>query len=216
MSLIRFENYLLKGFSFGMLLQFSIGPMCLMVFNTASTKGLLSSIPLVIAIALVDGIFIILAAMGVTALLKKKSVQIVITILGSIILIAFGLNMVFTTFEKSLLPEVNLFSKLKLQSLFLQGIVLTASNPLTILFWGGVFTMKVTDENLNNKQLTQFGAGCILSTISFLFIVAVAGSLIGAFMTTGIISVLNVAVGVVVCYFGIKLLYKKFHVIQNM
>lgn len=30
-----------KGLKFGMLLQFAIGPMCLMVFNTSATYGLL-------------------------------------------------------------------------------------------------------------------------------------------------------------------------------
>ncbi len=206
----RDRNCLLKGFRLGLLLQLSVGPMCLLVFNTSCTNGLLFAIPLVYAITLVDAIFISLAAIGVTALLKKNSVQIIITIVGSFVLITFGINIVFGVFDKAFLPYLNTFSILKAQSLFFQGILLTVSNPLTILFWGGIFTTKVAEENLSNKQLVQFGVGCVLSTISFLTVVAIVGNSVGAFIPTSIVSILNVVVGVIVCFFGVKMLYKKF------
>ena len=106
----RDKNCLIKGFRLGLLLQLSVGPMCLLVFNTACTNNFISAMPLIYAIALVDAIFIALAAIGATALLKKNSVQIVITILGSFVLIAFGLNIVFGVFDKAFLPDVNILS----------------------------------------------------------------------------------------------------------
>lgn len=210
MPMNRDKNCLIKGFRLGLLLQLSVGPMCLLVFNTACTSNFISAMPLIYAIALVDAIFIALAAIGATALLKKNSVQIIITFLGSFVLIAFGLNIVFGVFDKAFLPDVNILSILKSQSLFFQGILLTASNPLTILFWGGIFTTKVAEENLSNKQLAQFGLGCVLSTISFLSVVAVVGNSVGTFIPTSIISILNIVVGAIVCFFGVKMLYKKF------
>lgn len=53
----------LDGLKFGMLLQLAVGPMCLLVFNTAKNAGFWVALSLVLAITLVDAFYIILAAM---------------------------------------------------------------------------------------------------------------------------------------------------------
>ena len=87
-----------KGLKFGMLLQFAVGPMCLMVFNTAKNTGLRVAFALVIAIALVDAFYITLAGLGASKLLEKETVKKVIKIIGSIILIIFGVNIILNVF----------------------------------------------------------------------------------------------------------------------
>ena len=64
----------LDGLKFGMLLQLAIGPMCLMVFNTAKNTGFLVALSLVIAIALVDASYITLAGLGASKLLNGKRI----------------------------------------------------------------------------------------------------------------------------------------------
>lgn len=197
-----------KGFRFGMLLQFSIGPVCLLVFQTASRSGFLLASILTAAVALVDALFIVLAIFGTTSVLKHPKIQFAVKIAGSIILLLFGANTVLSVWGISLLPSVNLFSGINASNVFLQGLLLTASNPLTILFWGGVFTSKALDEQLNQKQLIAFGAGCVLSTVFFMTLIAGAGSLIGVFLPSFVLSALNLAVGAAIMVFGIKMLLK--------
>ena len=64
-----------EGIKFGMLLQFAIGPMCLLVFNTAKNVGLKTALVLIVAIASVDAFYITLASLGASKLLKKKNIQ---------------------------------------------------------------------------------------------------------------------------------------------
>ena len=64
-----------SGLRFGMLLQIAIGPMCLMVFNTAKNAGFGVAMSLVLAVALVDAFYIALASIGVSKLLEKDSVK---------------------------------------------------------------------------------------------------------------------------------------------
>ena len=59
----------IDGLKFGMLLQLSIGPMCLMVFNTAKNVGFTVAFTLVMAIALVDAFYISLACFGVSKII---------------------------------------------------------------------------------------------------------------------------------------------------
>ena len=65
----------LKGLKFGMLLQFAVGPMCFMVFNTSTTDGFVSGLYLVFAIALVDAIYIALSCVGVAAIINRAKVK---------------------------------------------------------------------------------------------------------------------------------------------
>lgn len=198
-----------KGFRFGMILQLAVGPMCLMVFNTSTTHGFWVGLSLVLAISLVDGLYITLSGLGIAATINKEKVKSTIKILGCIVLVLFGTNTITGAFGFSLLPDLKLFSNATNQNIFIQGILLTASNPLTIIFWGGVFSTQVVENSFSKKQLIFFGFGCILATLFFLTIVSFLGSILSGFLPQTIVKILNVAVGIILIYFGIKLLFKK-------
>lgn len=198
-----------KGFKFGMLLQLAVGPMCLMVFNTSTTYGFLMGLSLVLAISLIDGLYIILSGIGVAVIINKEKIKSTIKILGCIVLVLFGTNTITGAFGLTLLPDLNLFSNVTNQNVFIQGLLLTASNPLTIIFWGGVFSTQVVENDFSKRQLIFFGFGCILSTLSFLTIVSFFGSILSGFLPQIIIQILNIVVGAILIYFGIKLLFKK-------
>lgn len=198
-----------KGFKFGMLLQLAVGPMCLMVFNTSTTYGFLMGLSLVLAISLIDGLYIILSGIGVAAIINKEKIKSTVKILGCIVLVLFGVNTITGAFGLTLLPDLNLFSNATNQNVFIQGLLLTASNPLTIIFWGGVFSTQVVENDFSKRQLILFGFGCILSTLLFLTIVSFFGSILSGFLPQIIVQILNITVGAILIYFGIKLLFKK-------
>lgn len=198
-----------KGLKFGMLLQFAIGPMCLMVFNTSATYGLFIGLSLVLAIAIVDLIYIALSGFGVAAIINKNKIKFILKLFGSIVLAIFGANIIAGAFNFTLVPNLILFSDMTGKNMFVQGLLLTASNPLTIIFWSGVFSTQIIENNYNKTQLFYFGLGCVLATLSFLSLIAVLGTVINGLLTSAIIQILNVCVGILVIYFGIRLLLKK-------
>lgn len=198
-----------KGFKFGMLLQLAVGPMCLMVFNTSATHGFLMGLSLVLAISLIDGLYIVLSILGVAAIINKENIKSTIKILGCIVLVVFGANTIAGSFNVSLLPDIKLFSNLTNKNIFIQGLLLTSSNPLTIIFWGSVFSTQILENNYNKTQLIYFGLGCVLSTLTFLSFVSYSGSILNEFLPQIIIQILNIAVGAILIYFGIKLFIKK-------
>jgi threonine/homoserine/homoserine lactone efflux protein len=199
---------ILKGFKFGMLLQLAVGPMCLMVFNTSATHGFLAAVTLVIAIALIDGLYIALSGLGVAAVLNKNHIKIAIKILGCIVLVVFGFNTILGVFGYTFLPNISIFKEVNSKSIFIQGLLLTASNPLTIIFLSGVLSTQVIEKDLNRRELFLFGIGCVLSTLVFLTTVALCGSILSGFLPNLVILIFNVAVGIVLVFFGIKLLFK--------
>jgi threonine/homoserine/homoserine lactone efflux protein len=195
------------GLKFGMLLQLAVGPMCLMVFNTAKNVNFLVALSLVLAIALVDAFYIFLAGLGVSKLMEKKSVKSVFKIIGSLVLVIFGINIILNVFNINIIPGLNL--KPNTANIFIQGLILTLSNPITIVFWGSVLTTKIIDDGLKKKELFIFSIGLVSATLFFLTFIAVLGTILSGFIPESVSNVLNVIVGLLIIFFGIKMLVKK-------
>jgi threonine/homoserine/homoserine lactone efflux protein len=192
------------GFRFGMMLQFSVGPICLLVFRTAGSYGLWAGLLVAAAAAVVDAAYITLAGTGAAALLRSPAVRRAARIFGFLILVLFGAKSILSALGGSSLPEVRLLSETNPGSVFLQGLVATGSNPLTILFWSGVFASEAAKRE--RGDLFRFGFGCVLSTVCFLSAVAGAGCLARSFLPAAAVAGLNIAVGLLLILFGVKLL----------
>lgn len=200
---------LLKGFKFGMLLQFAVGPVCIFIFQMASLKGFPIAETGVMGVALMDGLYIAVAILGMAAIIDRKNIRKFLKVFGAVILLIFGFSTVLSQIGVNFLPSLSMQNASGSSSVFVRALVLTMSNPLTVLFWAGVFSSKVAEENMKRKDVCSFGFGALLSTIFFLTLVAMAGSFAKKFLSTSAIQVMNVAVGLLLMYFGMKMLLKK-------
>ena len=192
----------IEGIRFGLVLQFIIGPMCLLVFHTSKNNGFFFTIPLILVIALVDAIYISLACIGISKVLENKKIRSVFTIIGSVILILFGINTILNVFNINILPVIQL--RPNTNNIILQGFILALSNPITIMFWGSVLTTKIVSDNLGRKDLLLFCIGLVSATLLFQTIVALLGSLIGKFLPPDISKILNILIGIYIIYLGFK------------
>lgn len=194
-----------KGFRFGMLLQLAVGPICLFIFQTAVSAGFIPGMSGVIGVTLIDGIYIAAAIFGVGALLEKvPTLQIYLTYFGSVVLIVFGLSNILGVVGIRLLPTLGMATNV--ENVFLQTMLLTLSNPLTILFWAGVFSTKIVEENLSRKEMYQFGLGAMGATVLFLTLIVIIGLGVKSFAPDAIILIMNAVVGIVLIYFGGRIL----------
>ena len=195
------------GLKFGMLLQLAVGPMCLMVFNTAKNVNFIVAMSLVLAIALVDAFYILLAALGVNKLLDNKKTKTTFKIIGALVLILFGLNIILSVFDINIIPGLNL--KPSSTNIFVQGLILTLSNPIIIVFWGSVLTTKIIDDGLKKNELIIFSLGLVSSTLFFLSFIAFLGTVLSSFIPVIVSRMLNIIVGLLIVIFGVKMLMKK-------
>ncbi|WP_010294988.1 LysE family translocator [Clostridium senegalense] len=199
----------LKGLKFGMLLQLAIGPVCIFILQMASLKGFYIAETGVLGVTIVDGLYIFAAILGIASIIEKRKVKVGLKIFGAIILIIFGLSTVLGQFDINFIPSLSLQGAGNSNSVFLKSIILTASNPLTIVFWAGVFSTKIIEENMKRKDIYIFGIGALMATLSFLTLVAVVGTFTKVFLPAYVIQILNIIVGVLLIYFGVKMALKK-------
>lgn len=196
-----------KGFKFGMLLQFAIGPVCLYIFQTASNNGFCSAESGVLGVALMDGLFIFAAILGIASIIEKNNIKNALKIFGAFVLFLFGISTILNQFNINFLPGLSLQSNGS--NSFIKAAILTASSPLTILFWAGVFSAKISSEGMEKKDMYYFGIGALLSTLFFLTLISIFGAVIKGVITIQIIKILNLLVGFLLFYFGFRMLIKK-------
>ena len=201
---------IIKGFRFGMILQLAVGPVCLFIFQTAVSSGALIALLGVAGVSLVDGAFIIAAILGLGVILNdNEQIKKVIKLFGAVILTLFGSSTILGVVGVNILPSLSLSGVQTVENVFTKTMLLTLSNPLTILFWAGVFSSRVAEENMNKNDMYQFGLGAVMSTVLFLSSIAILGNFVNVFLGENLVNVLNILVGCVLIGFGIKSLLKK-------
>lgn len=197
----------IEGISFGMILQLIIGPMCLLVFHTSSNNGFLKTIPTILVIASVDALYISLASLGVNKLLKQKKIINYISIIGSFILILFGISTILNEFGIYIMPVLNLKTSVKNE--IVKTYLLALSNPVTITFWGSVLTSKIIDEKFKRRELLLFCFGLVSATLLFLSFVAIVGVIFHSFLPNMVIKIFNIVVGIYISFYGLKKILEK-------
>ncbi len=203
MSLKRY----LEGFRFGMFLQLAIGPMAMLTFNTGKNDGFWVAFSLVLAIILVDAFYITLACFGASKLLEKPAAKKIFRFVGSAVLILFGLNMTLGVFGISLIPALSV--RPTSRSIFLQGLVMTLSNPMTIIFWGSILTAKIAEHDFTPGETAAYSMGVWTTSLVALTLLDLLGVFVGSFLSPAISAALNAVVGLFLVGFGIRIFLKK-------
>lgn len=195
-----------NGLATGLFIQLAIGPVFFFVVNIALQKTLLDGLVAVLAVTLVDYIYITLAIFGIGKLLEKEKIKKIFGIVSSIVLIIFGVFIVKSVMGETILTTVDTNS-VNLITSFTATFLLTISNPMIIVWNTSLLTTKAIEYNYSKHELLIFGLSVGLATplvfgisVILLYILKVNVPLI-------LIQVLNVVVGcVLIGYGGIRLL----------
>lgn len=200
-----------RGFRVGALLQLAIGPISLYIFRLAASQGFFSAaLPAVLAVTLVDLLFVLAAILGLGAWIRNRpKVRTGLKWFGGIVLILFGAFTILDAFGISLLPGLSLTGDQSSMPGWLYAALLTLSSPLTIVFWAGVFSTQLAKRQLSMGAQFQFGVGAVLATPLFQSLIALLGSLTHAFLPAPATQILTAVVGGVLLALGVRSLLQK-------
>jgi len=192
---------LVQGLAFGMLLQLSVGPVCLAVIGEAVSRGLRRALAMVVGVVLVDGAYVALAATGAAALLRLETARLLFGVFGAVTLVAFGLRFILMR------PPARGEGGGGARGALLLGVALTAGSPLTILFWIGAFGSLVASGRVGGGlALLEFATGCVAATLLFLGAVAWAAHRLAPLLSPRVVIWLHRGVGLALVGLAAKLL----------
>jgi threonine/homoserine/homoserine lactone efflux protein len=185
-----------------MVLQIAVGPVCLWVLDVAVNSGFVRALSGVMAVGLADAVYMALAAAGVSAFLAGRGYRRLFAALSSAVVFLFGASMLLrsTLLYHGGAPSVSPAGG----GAFLQGLLLTASNPLTILFWSGVFGARISEREYRAGEVFAFSCGAVASTIVFLSGVALAGRAAHYILPQAAIRALNALAGCALILFAVR------------
>jgi len=164
----------------------------------------------VIGVTIIDALYIFLATVGITRFIDLKKHERLFTIIGASILLIFSINIILGA-----VWGIDIFPKLSLKAGdinalngFWQVVLLTVSNPITILFWSGIFSVKVIEDKMDKIGIIFFGIGAVLSTLVFLSFIVCLGILFNRFLSEALMKLLNIIIALVLMYFSIRKMVK--------
>jgi threonine/homoserine/homoserine lactone efflux protein len=191
-----------EGLAFGLILQISVGPVCIALLHKGLTQGFRHAFAMVWGVALVDALYIVLSIVGVSALLRIGPVRTAVGLAGVLLLAYFGIRYLRAPVERKQVGQ----STDSLLKSFTYGAGLTLTNPLTILFWTGVLGAMLSTHSFRQPSgVILFSAGCLAATLLFLTAVALSGHSLERVLSDRLLLWLNRAVGIFLLGFALKL-----------
>ena len=192
----------MQGLGFGLILQISVGPVCIAVLHKGVDQGFWHAFAMAWGAALVDALYIFVSVAGVAALLQFETARVIIGLGGAGLLLFFGLRYLRAPVGTT---QIRKRGASPLKS-FAYGVALTLTNPLTILFWVGVLGSMMSTRSFDGAGgVVYFAAGCIMATLLFLSGIALASHFLERLLNPRLAVWLNRAVGLFLIGFAIKL-----------
>ena len=195
------------GIGFGLILTIMIGPVFFGLLQTSINKGFKQGVLFALGVSLSDITFIFLTYFGISNLLDDPFIKNIVTIVGGIVTIIFGIYYLTKTKIKSV-PLAELPKGKDKSNMVLKGFFLNFLNPSVLFFWVG--TVSVFSINYINHpyQIKAFFCGIIAT----LFITDVLKSYIAnkikSYFTDFLLNFLNKFLGIVFVGAGVLILYK--------
>jgi len=191
-----------RGLLTGIFLQLAIGPVFFFIINLTLQRTIYDGFAGVLAVTLVDYFYILLSILGIGKLLEKNKIKKVFGIISSVILIFFGGLIIRNMMIKGITLSVEINSGSVIASFF-SVLILTIFNPMTIIFFTGLFTAKAIENKYTKKQLRIFGLSVGLATFIFMGISVILFAFLKEAIPLAAIQILNLIVGAVLIIYGI-------------
>ncbi|HRS19005.1 MAG TPA: LysE family translocator [Bacteroidales bacterium] len=203
------SSILLEGIIIGILVSIPMGPIGVLCVQRTVHQGRRSGLISGLGAAVADSSFAFIAGFGLTFLTDFfKSQQFYLMFGGAIVLIFLGFRLFFTDTIKEVkkyrIQRANPYTD------FMSVFLLTLSNPITILFFGLVFTgLGVVKENI--VQTGTLIGGIFLGAICWWFILTTVVSYFRNLFKIRIIFWINKVAGMLIVLFGALAMFNAFY-----
>jgi Putative threonine efflux protein len=197
-----------QGVLLGFALAFMVGPAFFALIQTSINKGFHAGWQMAFGVSISDIIIAFIAWYGLTSLFETPKAQKFLSIVGGIVLLAFG---IYTVTRRHITEpktkEINI--KIGFQfKFFAKGFLFNIANPTIWIYW----LMPVTAAGKFPKVRQQiiFLASILLTTFLMDVTKCAIANELKRFMTDKVITYINRIIGAILIFFGIYLVISYF------
>ncbi|MEH7076410.1 LysE family transporter [Neobacillus drentensis] len=203
-----FLSYILLGLS----LAAPIGPINAAQIDRGIRNGFMNSWLIGVGAVIADGVYMLVVYIGVVQFLETAFMQTFLWFFGCFVLMYTGIE-TFMNAGKINLEHSN--GKESLFRSFFSGFLMSISNPLTILFWLGIYgsVLAKTAATYNPGQLVLYSSAIFMGLLIWDIAMASVSSSFRKFLTPQLLVSISCLSGLSLIGFGIYFGMQAFHVL---
>ena len=198
---------LLSGIGFGLTLSIMIGPIFFALVQAAIEKGFRAGAMVGFGVWISDLFYILVVYFFIShiaSLASNEGFKLYTGLLGSVILILFGIgsiartNKEYNKVEDIILPPTWF-------SLWLKGFLINTINPFTIFFWIGVISTILIKDQSNENNNWVFLSGIFSTIVVTDLSKVVLAKTLRMYLSSGSLKLLKYISGIALICFGVGL-----------
>ncbi|KOS27262.1 amino acid transporter [Bacillus anthracis] len=203
-----FLSYVFLGLS----LSAAMGPINAAQLEKGIRSGVFHAWILGIGALLADVIYMALIYLGVIHFLEKDIIKLFLWSFGAFVLIYTGIESLKNANQVGISNTRNDDSIIKS---FFSGFFMSLSNPLTILFWLGIFgsILAKAASSYSKEQLLLYSFGTILGIFIWDIMMASTSSIFRKILNTRILSLITVISGISLIIYGLYFGFQTYQII---
>ncbi|OIK10278.1 amino acid transporter [Bacillus sp. MUM 116] len=193
-----FLSYILLGLS----LAAPIGPINAAQIDRGIRSGFLHAWLIGVGAVVADGVYMLIVYIGVVQFLETPIVKTFLWLFGCFVLIYTGIESILKAGTLNLEYTRN---KEPLIKSFFAGFLMSISNPLTILFWLGIYgsVLAKTAATSNNTELIIYSAAIFIGLLVWDITMAGVSSSFRSFLTSRLLVMISLFSGLSLIVFGL-------------
>ena len=208
-----------NGIIFGFILSFLLGPAFFVLLETSIKKGIKSAIFLDLGILLSDAIYLFASIFVAEKINYWLNTYYSIKYIAGSIFIVLGLfsilknyyNLKENTNQNSDLKKIDINTEKTSVypfQLIMKGLGLNAINPGVLVFWIAACTYATDELNIQNYQLINYFGTTLITMFCVDMVKIYFSSKIKEKVTSKTISLIGIATGSILVFFGIAIYFK--------
>lgn len=193
-----FISYMILGLS----LSAPVGPVNAAQLDKGIKKGFWHAWLFGIGAVLADILYMVLVYLGVVHFLNTPFMQTFLWLFGAFVLIYSGLESILNANKVTVSQASN--EDTLWRSMF-SGFLMSVSNPMTILFWLGIYgsiLVKTAADN-GSGQLFLYSVAVITGVVVWDLFMAALGSIFRHYLSNKALSLISILSGVSLIVFGV-------------
>ncbi len=193
-----FLSYILLGLS----LAAPIGPVNAAQIDRGIRNGFMHSWLVGVGAVIADGIYMLIVYIGVVRFLETEFMQTFLWLFGFFVLIYTGVE---TMMNAGKIHLEYARSKEPLAKSFFTGFLMSISNPLTILFWLGIYgsVLAKTAATYDTGQLVLYSSAIFIGLLLWDITMAGVASSFRKYLTSYLLVIISLLSGLSLTGFGI-------------
>lgn len=198
---------LFKGFELGIVLALLVGPVFFTIIQTSIESGFWRGVLVVIGVSLSDILYVTICYFGFAQVLTDSDLKVYMAYAGGALLIGFGAYHLFIKSRVRGEGPRNPVSEKRLYRFVIKGFLINGMTPMVLFFWIGTVSLATIDFGYTKVSEFALFFSSLLGTVLITDVAkAYLAGRLGTLVTPQSLRIMNIVLGIVLIFFGFRLL----------